>query len=134
MPGNPAGEWLRDARGDLALATVAKTPAIRFAHLCFHAQQSAEKSLKAIYAALNQDIPRTHDLAFLMDNLPENTVFPLAVISLPTLTKYAVQYRYPGQSVPVTRRDWQKAIALARDTLHWAKRTIVKLRRATTRA
>jgi HEPN domain-containing protein len=66
MPANVPAEWLRDARGDLALASIAKTPAIRYAHLCFHAQQAAEKSLKAIFSALDQDIPRTHDLAFLM--------------------------------------------------------------------
>ena len=42
-PANVPGEWLRDARGDLALANVPKTPAIRYAHLCFHAQQAGVK-------------------------------------------------------------------------------------------
>lgn len=129
MPANVPAEWLRDARGDLALASIAKTPAIRYAHLCFHAQQAAEKSLKAIFSALDQDIPRTHDLAFLMDNLPATTVVPLAISTLPTLTKFAVQYRYPGQGIPVTRRDWQKAVSLARETLCWAENTLPRLRR-----
>ncbi len=90
LPADASGEWLRDVRGDLALANVPKTPAIRYAHLCFHAQQSAETSLKALFVALGLDVPRTHDLAFLMDNLPEETVFPLAILALPTLSKFAV--------------------------------------------
>ena len=128
-PADVPGEWLRDARGDLALAHVPKTAAIRYAHLCFHAQQAAEKSLKALYVALGQDVPRTHDLAFLMDSLSEETVFPLTILTLPTLNKFAVQYRYPGQGLPVTRRDWQKAVALAGATLRWSEERITRLRR-----
>ena len=129
LPADASGEWLRDVRGDLALANVPKTPAIRYAHLCFHAQQSAETSLKALFVALGLDVPRTHDLAFLMDNLPEETVFPLAILTLPTLNKFAVQYRYPGQGLPVSRRDWQKAVALAGETLRWSAESIARLRR-----
>lgn len=121
MRAEAIAEWLRDAEGDLALATVKKTRAIRYAHLCFHAQQAAEKSLKAVYLALGKEIPRTHDLAFLMDNLPDDLVRPPAILLLPVLTKYAVQYRYPGQSIPVSRRDWLRAVDLAKDACLWAK-------------
>lgn len=129
MPDNAVHEWLRDARGDLALASVAKTRQIRYAHLCFHAQQAAEKSLKAVLLASNRDMPRTHDLAFLMDALPENANVPPALLALPTLNKYAVQYRYPGQDMPIHRRDWLKAIAFARDALDWAALAVDRLRR-----
>ena len=62
--------WLRDAKSDLALASVKKTKSIRYAHLCFHAQQAAEKAVKAVLLSYGADIPRTHDLAFLVDLLP----------------------------------------------------------------
>ena len=65
MRGEACKEWLGDARGDLALATINKTRSMRYAHLCFHAQQAAEKSLKAVYLALDLSLPKTHDLAYL---------------------------------------------------------------------
>ncbi len=121
-------EWLRDAEGDLALATVSKTRAIRYSHLCFHAQQAAEKAIKAVHIAMGQSAPRTHDLAFLLDALPESVVLPPSLLLLPVLTKYAVQYRYPGQAIPVARRDWLKAVELAKDACLWAKATVKGLR------
>lgn len=129
MPADATSDWLRDAKGDLALASVAKTRHIRYAHLCFHAQQAGEKSLKAVLLACDQDAPRTHDLAFLMDALPKTVKVPPALLALPTLNKYAVQHRYPGQDTPVTRRDWLKAVLLARETLDWATATLARLRR-----
>ena len=47
MPGSPS-DWLRHACSDLELARVARTPKILLEGLCFHAQQAAEKALKAL--------------------------------------------------------------------------------------
>ena len=125
MPGDApefrAAIWLRDAESDLALASVKKTPKIRYAHLCFHAQQTTEKALKAILLAHGVTPPRTHDLAFIVDSLPKDVTLPPSLLMLPVLTKYAVQHRYPGQDMPVDRRDYKKALALAGDTLAWAR-------------
>ena len=124
MRGEVCKEWLGDARGDLALASIKKSRPMRYAHLCFHAQQAAEKSLKAVYLALDLNLPKTHDLAYLMDNLPEKIVFPPSMLMLPVLTKYAVQCRYPGQDIPVTRQDWLAAVELAKATYRWANRFV----------
>ena len=121
-----AMEWLRDAQSDFALSTVPKTRRIRYAHLCFHAQQAAEKSVKAIFIHLGNTVPKTHDLAFLMDSLPKSVTPPLPVLDLPTLTRYAVQHRYPGQDLPLSRRDYTKAVALAKVAIQWANRVIVQ--------
>lgn len=48
MPGSPA-EWLARARGDLALARVPLPAGGFYEDLCFHAQQAAEKAIKAVY-------------------------------------------------------------------------------------
>jgi HEPN domain-containing protein len=45
--GSP-GDWLRHARSDLALARTTPTPEIMLEALCFHAQQAAEKAIKAV--------------------------------------------------------------------------------------
>jgi hypothetical protein len=38
---------------------VKKTRKIRYEHLCFHAQQAAEKSIKALLLSRNIEVPRT---------------------------------------------------------------------------
>ena len=119
-----AMEWLRDAQSDFALSTVPKTRRIRYAHLCFHAQQVAEKSVKAILVYSGSTVPKTHDLAFLLDALPKSVTPPLPVLDLPTLTRYAVQHRYPGQNLPLSRRDYTKAVTLAKAAIQWANLVI----------
>ena len=59
--------WLKYAQDDLYLAKISLSPehVIVFAAL-FHAQQCAEKSLKAYLAFKNKMPPRTHDLCFLI--------------------------------------------------------------------
>ena len=47
-PAGSAQDWLRHARSDLALARMRKTKSLLYGHLCFHAQQAAEKALKAV--------------------------------------------------------------------------------------
>jgi HEPN domain-containing protein len=47
-PGSPQ-EWLAHAQGDLALAGAPLRHGGFYEDLCFHAQQAAEKTLKAIY-------------------------------------------------------------------------------------
>lgn len=67
----PALEWTQKAEGDfevmLQLARVRK-PAV-FDAVCFHAQQCAEKYLKAALHEAAQPVPKTHDLTKLLDLL-----------------------------------------------------------------
>ena len=55
--------WLRYAQEDLlaAEAMLAATRA-RPRHVCWLAQQAAEKAIKAVLVFLQIDFPRTHDL------------------------------------------------------------------------
>jgi HEPN domain-containing protein len=64
---------------------------------CFHCQQAAEKYLKALLQELGLAIPFTHDLdRLLLLLLPhEATLRPLRR-GLKGLTRFAVDYRYPG--------------------------------------
>ena len=41
-----------------------------FETLCFHAQQAAEKAIKAVLVAEGADLPRTHDLGVLFAAVP----------------------------------------------------------------
>ena len=60
----------------------------------FHAQQAAEKCLKAWIAALGRSYPRTHDLMALIDTLADEGTDTSSLNSLVDLTPFAVQYRY----------------------------------------
>jgi HEPN domain-containing protein len=64
---------------------------------CFHCQQAVEKYFKALLQELNLAVPRTHDLEALLDLLllVDGTLKSLRR-GLQGLSRYAVQYRYPG--------------------------------------
>jgi len=117
-----ASDWLRHARGDLALAGVSKTKKLLYEHLCFHAQQAAEKALKAVLVHHGTRIPKSHDLDYLMAQLPEGVTIPPSLIDLPVLTKYAVQQRYPGEVPPLTSKHRRQAVMLAEEAVRWASR------------
>jgi hypothetical protein len=62
-------EWIAKAEGDFAIvereARARKNP--NYDGLCFHAQQCAEKYLKARLTEAGIDFPKTHVLATLLD-------------------------------------------------------------------
>ena len=121
---NEAKAWLRDAQSDIALSKVKKTKEIRYEHLCFHSEQAAEKSIKAVLIILCINVPRTHDIAFLLDKLPEHSRLSVELVDLPVLTKYAVQFRYPGQEMSVSRKEYIRAVELAEAAVRWASRCV----------
>jgi HEPN domain-containing protein len=110
-----AREWVRKAEGDLKAA----------AHLlklgrecptevvCFHAQQCAEKYLKALLVIAGVDFPNTHDLDRLAQLLRRGTDIGLDPAERAELTTYAVAARYPGAG-EIPLREARRALHLAR--------------------
>ena len=91
-------QWVAKAEEDLDAARemAARTPPLRNA-ACFHCQQAAEKYLKALLQELGVAVPKTHDLEDLLDLLlPHDATLAPLRRSAQSLTKYAVEYRYPG--------------------------------------
>ena len=67
--------------------------------VCFHAQQVAEKYLKAFLQQRGLAPPRTHSLIELLELcLPVDAAMETLRDSLVRLERYAVSYRYPGES------------------------------------
>lgn len=64
-------EWLARAKGDLALASAPLPRGGFYEDLCFHAQQAAEKALKAIYVGRGWRFRYVHDLDELLTGLRE---------------------------------------------------------------
>ena len=122
-PGSPA-DWMRHARSDLELAKTAPHPNILLEELCFHAQQAAEKALKALLLAKNLPFPRTHNLRILLDLLVPVTDPPPEVQAAAGLTDYAVAIRYPGTREPITEEERREAVQSATHVVQWAASSI----------
>lgn len=120
IPGTPE-EWLRRARADLALAGVSLPPEGMYEDLCFHAQQAAEKAIKAVYRYNEWTFRYTHDLKELLFGLRDyGLTVPENVEEAVVLTDYAHQHRYPGLEEPVTAQEHETALTLARCVVEWA--------------
>jgi HEPN domain-containing protein len=113
--------WIRRAESDLALGTVAlATEGVLREDACFHAQQSAEKALKALLLHREVSFPRTHVIETLLDLLQASgSDVPDDVNEAYFLTQYAVQTRYPGEWEPVTDEEAHEALYTASRVLSW---------------
>jgi HEPN domain-containing protein len=82
----------------------------------FHAQQAAEKALKALLTWHDTPFRKTHDLAEIGRQCAA-IVPPLEplLIRAAELTQYAWKYRYPGEPNEPPQQEAERAIALARE-------------------
>jgi HEPN domain-containing protein len=123
LPGSPE-DWLRHAHSDLALAREKTSPKVLFEDLCFHAQQSVEKALKAVLIAQETPFPRTHNIRTLLDLLPKTIELPDDLQGAGKLTTYAVSSRYPGVVEPIDEEEHQESVHLAEAVVNWAEKII----------
>jgi len=117
-------EWLDKAEGDFhtALREMKAIESPNFDAVCFHAQQCAEKALKALLLHRGISFPRTHAIEVLLDLLKaQGTSAPQGVDDAFELSEYAVQTRYPGEWEPVTKEEARRAIEQAGLVLAWVE-------------
>jgi len=111
-----ARQWLKKAASELLVCEQLTRPEGAFSKtVAFHAQQAAEKSLKALLVWRQMESPKTHDLERLLElagDGDEALAEPLR--DAPELTPYGVEYRYPGEYPPVTREAAVLSMAIAR--------------------
>ena len=91
--------------------------------LYFHAQQAAEKGLKAVYQHYRWAFRYTHDLEELITGLRgKGLTVPSEVVDADALTSFAWEARYPGLNEPVTEADYEEALRQAEAVLPGLKR------------
>lgn len=103
-----ASEDLRAGRHDLTAAP----PLLN--DVAFHAQQCAEKSMKALLAHREQPFRKTHNLTELggaVARLEPSLADLMRTASL--MTEFAWRFRYPGDQVTVAHLDALQAIETA---------------------
>jgi len=94
-------EWVQKAEADWVTAQrewrARRSP--NYDATCFHAQQCAEKYLKARLQEANIRFGRTHNLVVLMELLlPAEPGWNSLKPDLQALNVFAVEFRYPGES------------------------------------
>ena len=111
-----ARQWLAKANSDLMASQHLLDSDGPYDAVCFHAQQAAEKALKAWLAVADLPIPRTHNLE---DLLAQCLALPLAAgasgieaLDLSNLTPFAVESRYDIEFWP-ERGEAEAAVAIA---------------------
>lgn len=108
--------WMAKGEADLEAARLLLTsgPQGPMDAVAFHAQQCAEKHLKALLCLRGADVPRTHDVEALLTRtgLWEGT--EVSVEESRLLTDYGTVTRYPGDYEPVSPDEAAEAIELAK--------------------
>jgi HEPN domain-containing protein len=93
--------------------------------VAFHCQQAAEKYLKALLCELGLHIPRTHELDKLLVHLvPHHGILAPLQRVVVSLSRFAVDYRYPGRSA--STREMRGALRHA-ERVRLEARTILGL-------
>jgi len=121
-----AERWMRLAKRDqAALSALLNTvdPAVA----CFHAQQAAEKALKAVMCLHGLEFCRTHDLEALASMLKDiDVVPPMDEHHLRCLTPYAVEFRCDDEAMHLISGD--AAGRVISSLLAWAEEDIASHR------
>jgi len=107
--------WLVKAGRDLRAARLANgaAPPLRDISV-FHAQQAAEKALKAFLTWHERPFAKTHDLEELRDAcIAIEPALRQSLLGIGILSEYAVRVRYPGESSEPPAEEAEKALRLA---------------------
>ena len=117
-------EWVAKAEGDFAMVERESRARKNRSHdgICYHAQQCAEKYLKARLCEEGISFGKVHDLVALLEQvLPAEPLWESFREDLAFLSDFAVAFRYPGESADKEsamdarrrfRREARNALAL----------------------
>ena len=109
-------DWLSYARADLHVAELLAADAdVPGRIACFHAQQAAEKALKAALVASGTPFRKTHDVVVLAGLTAAELCAGLQTIDVAVLQPWAVDGRYPGDLPDATPQ--QAAIVVSTATV-----------------
>ncbi len=107
-------EWYKKAQEDLLAAQVViEASPMLYDVAAFHAQQTAEKYLKALIVFFEIMPPKTHDLKTLMDIIEKKDVSINEIRHTEYLSMYAVRSSYPDNFEIETKTDALAIVAVA---------------------
>ena len=114
-PHDEVRAWLLKAGADLLSARilVGHSPLV-LAPAAFHCQQAVEKALKAFLVWRSTPFEKVHSLVYLMDLCQaKEPGFAALREETESLSPYATDIRYPGESPEISPEDAHSALAAA---------------------
>ena len=104
--------WIKKAENDIISAKhILAHPQSPTDTVCFHAQQTVEKALKALLTFHGTPFPKTHQLVSLLDiALPFIEELEVHREKLAAMTQYAVGIRYPDDWFEPSREEAKTAV------------------------
>jgi HEPN domain-containing protein len=119
--------WLNHAKADIALARNGLSLSLieTYQLVAFHAQQCAEKSLKAYLIFWEIDFPYTHNISLLLELCAQKSNWIAKLENAKKLTAYATTLRYPRINTVVTKEEAIYAINIAEQTLETVKKALM---------
>jgi HEPN domain-containing protein len=120
---NPV-EWVNRVEEDYQLLRISLQRKLPLTYgATFHAQQSAEKYLKALLTLRQIAFPHTHDLAALNALCQKNgIILPVSEDNLEKLSAFAVEVRYPG--IQPTIDEAKEAFQIAKNIRRYARKLL----------
>ncbi len=111
-------KWMRKANEDLAVADQLLVDGVPyFGAIGFHAQQAAEKFLKAFLVWHQIEFPKTHDLTQLLQLAgTRDRALSESLNEVGVLNDYGVDTRYPADLPELTTVEAGQAVELAKKT------------------
>ena len=108
-------QWVEKAEEDLRTAehTLTLEKDCPYGTVCFHAQQCAEKYLKALLVFHAILFPKIHDLLELVPLVPRALALGIQLADVAEVNRYAIEGRYPGEWEPIMREDAEAAVKAA---------------------
>ena len=108
-------EWIAVADEDLRVAQHTLSLPSNCPHrmVAYHAQQSAEKYLKAYLVWRGVDFPYTHNIARLRELCMTLGEWAAKLEDADELSPFATTARYPGESLVVSETDARQSVVIA---------------------
>ena len=126
---NKVIRWAEHADEDIRLARHARTmmEECPYRLIAYHAQQCAEKYLKAYLVLRGIDFPYTHSISRLLELSSEDTDWPGTLRDAEELAPYAITARYPGEDEAVAAFEADRAIQVAEKVRETVRQKLAEL-------
>ena len=111
----------------MASETLARSAGGPFRLIAYHAQQCAEKYLKAYLVYIDVDFPYTHNIRRLLKLCGQYATWAQDLKDAEELTPYAITARYPGEDEEVTQAEATQAVDIARQVQNGVRIELKKL-------
>jgi HEPN domain-containing protein/predicted nucleotidyltransferase len=129
VPPHSVGKWVKSAEADvLDLENNLASATPSWAGTCFHAQQAAEKYLKAVVVSRMQKPIRTHELDVLANQIRElGLELPDFTAEFKLLFQYGQEARYPGIVEIPDEEAGRRTVEAGRRVVESAKRLLPEM-------